>query len=87
MKILIDQFQNKHKTSNNQKVREKGLLIILSSPSGVGKSTLAQRIKSWDKIAYFQFQRQPGNLKGEQDGKDYYLFLERISQKRLIAKC
>ena len=58
---------------NNQKVAEKGLLIILSSPSGAGKSTLAQRIKSWDSNCVFSISattRKP--REGEQDGKDYY---------------
>ena len=58
---------------NNQKVPEKGLLIILSSPSGAGKSTLAQRLKSWDPNCVFSISattRKP--RKGEQDGKDYY---------------
>ena len=58
---------------NNQKVAEKGLLIILSSPSGAGKSTLAQRLKSWDPNCVFSISattRKP--REGEQDGKDYY---------------
>ena len=58
---------------NNQKVPEKGLLIILSSPSGAGKSTLAQRLKSWDPNCVFSISattRKP--REGEQDGKDYY---------------
>ena len=53
---------NKYKMSNNQKVGEKGLLIILSSPSGAGKSTLAQRIKSWDENCVFSISATTRNL-------------------------
>ena len=63
--------------SNNQKIGEKGLLIILSSPSGAGKSTLAQRIKLWDANCVFSISattRKP--REGEQDGKDYYFISE-----------
>ena len=70
--------------SNNQKVREKGLLIILSSPSGAGKSTLAQRIKSWDENCVFSISattRKP--RKGEQNGKDYYFISEDEFHKKV----
>ena len=63
--------------SNNQKINEKGLLIILSSPSGAGKSTLAQRIRAWDKNCVFSISattRKP--REGEEDGKDYYFISE-----------
>ena len=75
---------NKYKMSNNQKVGEKGLLIILSSPSGAGKSTLAQRIKSWDENCVFSISattRKP--RKGEQDGKDYYFISENEFHKKV----
>ena len=70
--------------SNNQKVGEKGLLIILSSPSGAGKSTLAQRIKSWDENCVFSISattRKP--RKGEQNGKDYYFISEDEFHKKV----
>ena len=70
--------------SNNQKIGEKGLLIILSSPSGAGKSTLAQRIKSWDENCVFSISattRKP--REGEQDGKDYYFISEDEFHKKV----
>ena len=81
---------NKYKMSNNQKVREKGLLIILSSPSGAGKSTLTQRIKSWDENCVFSISattRKP--RKGEQNGKDYYFisedeFYKKVSNSEML---
>jgi guanylate kinase len=70
--------------SNNQKVGEKGLLIILSSPSGAGKSTLAQRIKYWDENCVFSISattRKP--REGEKDGKDYYFISEDEFHKKV----
>ncbi len=75
---------------NNQKVPEKGLLIILSSPSGAGKSTLAQRLKSWDANCVFSISattRKP--REGEQDGKDYYFiskneFHEKVNNGEML---
>ena len=70
--------------SNNQKVGEKGLLIILSSPSGAGKSTLTQRIKSWDENCVFSISattRKP--REGEQNGKDYYFISEDEFRKKV----
>ena len=70
--------------SNNQKIGEKGLLIILSSPSGAGKSTLAQRIKVWDSNCVFSISattRKP--REGEDDGKDYYFISEDEFRKKV----
>ena len=70
--------------SNNQKIGEKGLLIILSSPSGAGKSTLAKRIKLWDANCVFSISattRTP--REGEQDGKDYYFISEDEFRKKV----
>lgn len=50
----------------------RGLLIILSSPSGAGKSTMARALRSWDPSIWFSVSsttRAP--RPGEVDGKDY----------------
>ena len=63
----------------------RGLLIILSSPSGVGKSTLAKRLLAWDQDIRFSVSattRQP--RKEEVDGKDYY-FLSDEQFKSQVA--
>ena len=70
--------------SNNQKIGEKGLLIILSSPSGAGKSTLAQRIKLWDANCVFSISATTRKRReGEQDGKDYYFISEDEFHKKV----
>ncbi len=51
----------------------RGLLIILSSPSGAGKSSLAKRLMAWDASLKFSVSattRAP--RAGEVDGVDYY---------------
>ena len=51
----------------------RGLLIILSSPSGVGKTTLARRLIEWDSSISFSISattRKPRD--GEKDGREYY---------------
>jgi len=54
-------------------VTRRGLLIILSSPSGAGKTTLARRLMAWDATLSFSVSattRAP--RAGEQDGREYY---------------
>ena len=51
----------------------RGLLIILSSPSGAGKSTMAKRLRHWDASIRFSVSattRAPRS--GEQDGREYH---------------
>lgn len=50
----------------------RGLLIILSSPSGAGKSTMARALRTWDPSIWFSVSsttRAP--RPGEVNGKDY----------------
>ena len=51
----------------------RGLLLILSSPSGPGKSTLARKVMAWDPTIRFSVSattRAP--RPGEEDGRDYF---------------
>ena len=51
----------------------KGLLLILSSPSGAGKTTLTRRLMEWDRSIRFSISattRPP--RPGEKDGREYY---------------
>jgi guanylate kinase len=53
--------------------QRRGLLIILSSPSGAGKSSLAKRLRDWDVAIQFSVSattRPP--RKGEAHGREYY---------------
>lgn len=55
----------------------RGLLIILSSPSGAGKSTHSKRLRAWDPTIRFSVSattRAPRD--GEVDGTDYHFKTE-----------
>ncbi len=63
----------------------RGLLIILSSPSGAGKSTWAKRLRQWDETLSFSVSattRTP--REGEVDGQDYY-FLSEEKFRELVS--
>ena len=65
--------------------KEKGQLIVLSGPSGVGKSTVIAELLSQRKNIYFSVSyttRQP--RVGEQDGVNYN-FVDRAEFERMIA--
>jgi len=54
-------------------ISRRGLLIILSSPSGAGKSTMAKRLMAWDPTLRFSVSattRAP--RAGEVEGRDYF---------------
>lgn len=64
----------------------RGLMIILSSPSGAGKSTMARRLRDWDPAIRFSVSattRAP--RPGEQDGREYF-FHDRAGFEDLIAR-
>ena len=68
----------------------RGLLIILSSPSGAGKTTLARRLQAWDNAIEFSISattRPPRT--GEEHGREYYFhtreeFETRISEGAML---
>jgi len=64
----------------------RGLLIILSSPSGAGKTTLARRLQAWDNAIEFSISattRPP--RAGEEHGREYY-FHTREEFETMIAE-
>ena len=62
----------------------RGLLLILSSPSGAGKSALAARLVQWDPEISFSVSATTRHPRpGEVDGKDYS-FLSREAFQKLV---
>jgi guanylate kinase len=69
----------------SNKVARSGLLIILSSPSGAGKSSLAKRLMAWDPTLSFSVSattRKP--RAGEEDGREYF-FKSRDEFQAMVA--
>ncbi|WP_227395904.1 guanylate kinase [Jeotgalibacillus aurantiacus] len=72
-------------------MREKGLLIVLSGPSGVGKGTVRKELFSQENTAYEYSVSMTTRLprEGEVDGKDYFFksreeFESLIEQDKLL---
>ena len=71
-------------------VRRRGMLIILSSPSGAGKTTLARRLCDWDSSITLSISvttRRPRD--GESDGREYHFksqqeFQNLVGSKQLL---
>ena len=64
-------------------VARRGLMLVLSSPSGAGKTTIARRLREDDsgiEMSISHTTRQSRN--GEQDGKDYH-FVDRETFTRM----
>ena len=65
--------------------KRRGLLLILSSPSGAGKTTLTRRLMDWDRAIRFSVSattRAP--RPGEVDGREYY-FRNRAEFEQMVA--
>ena len=53
--------------------KRRGLLLILSSPSGAGKTTLTRRLMAWDPTISFSISATTRAARpGEADGREYY---------------
>lgn len=64
----------------------RGLLIILSSPSGAGKSTHSRRLRAWDpSIAFSVSATTRAPRAGEVDGQDY-LFCTEPDFKKMVSE-
>ncbi len=64
-------------------VKKAGIIVILSSPSGAGKTTLVKKISSRNnyKVSISHTTRKPRS--NEKNGRDYY-FVNKTEFKRLI---
>lgn len=62
----------------------RGLLIVLSSPSGAGKTTLTGRLRDWDASLQFSVSATTRAAReGEVDGKHYYFVSDEDFQRQV----
>ena len=72
---------------------EKGVLVILSSPSGAGKTSIARALVKENKNFSFSVSATTRKSRpGEVNGREYHFltvneFEERIGSRFLICKC
>lgn len=67
-------------------IARRGLMLVLSSPSGAGKSTIARALLAQDgKLSMSVSVTTRPARPGEQDGRDY-LFIDRASFEAMIAE-
>ncbi len=75
-----------NRSSTNVSVRRRGLLFVMSSPSGAGKTTLSRKLLADDKnisLSVSVTTRKPRT--GEVDGKDYH-FIAKERFEQMIAR-
>lgn len=67
-------------------IARRGLLLVLSSPSGAGKTTLSKRLLAADaSLGVSVSATTRGPRRGEEDGRDYHFVSEAEFKRRLEA--
>ena len=62
------------------------LLLVVSAPSGAGKTTLCERLRAeFDSIAYSVSCTTRAPRDGEEDGTDYHFITRDVFEKKIIA--
>ena len=59
-------------SDNGELGGRRGLMLVLSSPSGAGKTTIARRLLAEDAGLELSVPRPQATPPGEVEGKDYY---------------
>lgn len=67
-------------------LQRKGLMLILSSPSGAGKTTISKKILSLDNNLFMSISATTRKMRaGEKDGVDYY-FVDQEKFSEMVKK-
>jgi guanylate kinase len=73
-------------TADGPKIKRRGLLLVLSSPSGAGKTTLARRLVEVDRAITMSVSVTTRAARpGERRGEDYH-FIDEVAFKRMREK-
>ena len=75
-----------HRSKNDAAVARRGLMLVLSSPSGAGKTTLSRKLLDEDKGVMLSVSVTTRKMRpGEQDGRDYR-FVDRRQFDAMVGK-
>src|SRR5215510_11955510 len=75
-----------HRSRNEAAVARRGLMLVLSSPSGAGKTTLSRKLLDEDKGVALSISVTTRKMRpGEKDGHDYH-FMDRQKFDALVEK-
>ena len=75
-----------HKRQPDSAVTRRGLMLVLSSPSGAGKTTLTRKLLDEDKGVALSVSVTTRKMRpGEKDGRDYH-FVDRRQFDAMIEK-
>lgn len=75
-----------HRSKNEAPVARRGLMLVLSSPSGAGKTTLSRKLLEEDKDVNLSVSVTTRKMRpGEKDGRDYH-FIDRRRFDAMVDK-
>src|SRR4029453_10216757 len=75
-----------HRSKNDAAVARRGLMLVLSSPSGAGKTTLSRKLLEEDKDVNLSVSVTTRKMRpGEKDGRDYH-FIDRRRFDAMVDK-
>jgi guanylate kinase len=75
-----------HRSKNDAAVARRGLMLVLSSPSGAGKTTLSRKLLEEDKDGNLSVSVTTRKMRpGEKDGRDYH-FIDRRRFDAMVDK-
>src|SRR5262245_35691084 len=75
-----------HRSRNEAAVARRGLMLVLSSPSGAGKTTLSRKLLDEDKGVALSISVTTRKMRpGEKDGRDYR-FIDRRQFDAMVDK-
>jgi guanylate kinase len=75
-----------HRSKNEAAVARRGLMLVLSSPSGAGKTTLSRKLLEEDKDVNLSVSVTTRKMRpGEKDGRDYH-FIDRRRFDAMVDK-